>query len=184
MFVYRSMSRTSSPPKTVNKAPPGGLFGSIECADNKSHSPNNSSWDATGNDSRFGKHTNQLHPLHGYGYTHSEQPFPVTPQIYHQSPCHMILSLQATSRAYERFPNCGPPWQVYDLHQGGYGVSKIFHDPQFSGHGPSSPGMPRVPPGGSKNHPVNWPTSSSSTPAPQPPSIASGRHPRSLLTKR
>jgi hypothetical protein len=60
----------------------------------------------------------------------------------------------------------------------------MFPPPQFPGQGPSSPGAPRVPPGPPGNHPVNLPTSSSSTPPPQPPSGAPGRHPISLPTKR
>jgi len=60
----------------------------------------------------------------------------------------------------------------------------MFPPPQFTGHGPSSPGAPRVPPGPLGNRPLNQPTSSSSTPPPQPPSGAPGRHPISLPTKR
>jgi len=58
----------------------------------------------------------------------------------------------------------------------------MFPPPLFPGQGPSSPGAPRVPPKQPGNHPVNQPTTSSSTPAPQPPSGAPGRHPISLPT--
>jgi len=61
---------------------------------------------------------------------------------------------------------------------------KCSPPPQFPGHGPSSPGAPRVPPGPLGNHPLNQPTSSSLTPPPQPPSGAPGTHPISVLTKR
>ena len=56
--------------------------------------------------------------------------------------------------------------------------------PQFPGQGLASPGASRIPPGLPGNHPVNQPTSSSSTPPPQPRSGVPGRHPTSLPTKR
>ena len=96
----------------------------------------------------------------------------------------MTHSSQPTSSTSQGYPSYGPPWQGYDLHQGGYGGSQMFPPRQFPGQGPSSPGAPRVPPGPPGNHPVNLPTSSSSTPPPQPPSGAPGRHPISLQTKR
>ena len=60
----------------------------------------------------------------------------------------------------------------------------MFPPPEFPGQGPSSPDAPRVPPGLTGNHPVNLPTSSSSTPPPQTPPSAPRRYPISLLTKR
>ena len=84
----------------------------------------------------------------------------------------------------QQYPSYGPPWQGYDLHQGGHGESRMFPQQQFPGQGPSSPGAPRVPPGLPGNNPVNWPTSSSSTPPPGPPSGTPGRPPISLATKR
>ena len=97
----------------------------------------------------------------------------------------MTHSSQPTSSASEGYPpSYRPPWQGYDLHQAGYGGSQMFPLSQVPGQGPSFPGSLRVPPGPPGNHPVNQPTSSSSTPPPQPPSGAPGRHPISLLTKR
>jgi len=96
----------------------------------------------------------------------------------------MTHSSQPTSSTSHGYPGYGPPWQGYDLHQGGYGRSQIFPPPQCPGQGLSSPGAPRVPPGPPGNHRVNLPTSSSSTPPPQPPCGAPGRHPISLPTKR
>jgi len=173
-----------SPPKTVNMAPPGGLFGLEQCGDDISESPDKSSQHATHKDSQCGKHTNQYHPPQGYGYTPLQQPFLGAPQFYHQSPFNMTHSLPPTHSASQQYPSYGPPWQGYYLHQGGYGRSQIFPPPQFPEQGPSSPGAPRVPPGPLGNHPLNQPTSSSSTPPPQPPSSAPGRHPISLPTKR
>jgi len=60
----------------------------------------------------------------------------------------------------------------------------MFPPPQWTGQAPSSRGAPRVPPGPPGNHPVNWPTSSRSTPPPQPPSGAPGRHPTIFPTKQ
>ena len=96
----------------------------------------------------------------------------------------MIHSSQPTSSASQGFRSYGPPWQGYDLHQGGYGGCQMFPPPWFPGQGPSSPGAPRVAPGRLENHPVNRPTSSSSTPPPDPPSGSPGRHPISLPMKR
>lgn len=48
----------------------------------------------------------------------------------------------------------------------------MFPQEQFPGQGPSSAGAPRVPPGLSGSNPVNWPTSSSSYPPPEPPGAA------------
>ena len=59
----------------------------------------------------------------------------------------------------------------------------MFPPPQFPGQGLSSPGAPRVPPGPPGNHPLNQPTSCSSTRPPQPPSGAPERHPIHLPTK-
>ena len=93
-------------------------------------------------------------------------------------------SLHPTTSVSQCYQSYGPPWQGYDLHQGGYGESRMFPQQQLPGQGPSSPGAPRVPPGPPGNNPVNRPTSSSSTPPPAPPSGAPGRPPISLPTKR
>jgi len=178
------MSTKGSPPKTVNMAPPGGLFALQQRGDENSESPDKSSRHATRNDSQFGKHTNQCHPPQGYGYCPSQQPFPGAPHIYDRYPFNMTHSTLPTCSASQQYPSVAPPWQGYDLHQGGYGRSQMFPPPQFPGQGPSSPGAPRVPPGPPGNHPLNQPTSSSSTPPPQPPSGSPGRHPISLPTKR
>ena len=60
----------------------------------------------------------------------------------------------------------------------------MFPPPQFPGHGPSSPCAPRVRTGPPGNHPVNWPTSSSSITPPQLPSGTTGRHHILVPTKR
>jgi hypothetical protein len=59
----------------------------------------------------------------------------------------------------------------------------MFPPQQFAGHGPSSPGAPRVPPAPPGNNPVIRPTSSASTAPGQLPG-APGRPPISLPTKR
>jgi len=174
-----------SPPKTVNMAPPGGLFGSQQQCDDNSESPDESSRHATRKDSQFGKQTNQYYPQQGYGYRPSQQPFPGAPHFYHQSPFNMTHSSQPTSSASQGYPpSYLPPWQGYNLHHGGYGGSQMFPPLQFPGQRPSFPGALRVPPGPPGNHPVNHPTSSSLTPPPQPPSGAPGRHCMSLRKKR
>jgi len=164
-------------------APPGGLFGSEQHGDANSESLDTSSRHATRKDSQLGKHSSQYHPPQGYGYPPPQQPSPGAPQFYHQFPFNMTHSLQPTSSASQQYRSYGPLWQGFDLHQGGYGGYQMFPPPQFPGHEPSSPGAPRVPPGPLGNHPLNQPTSSSSTPPPQPSSGAPGRHPVSLPTK-
>jgi len=165
-------------------APHGGLFGAQQRGDDNSESPDECSHHVTRKDSQFGIHTNQYHLLQGYGYPPSQQPFPGALQFYHQSPFNMTRSSQPTSSTSQGYPGYGPPWQGYDLHQGGYRRSRMVPPPQFTGRGPSSPGAPSVPPGPPGNHPVNPPTSSSSTPPPPPRFGAPGRHSISLETKR
>jgi len=96
----------------------------------------------------------------------------------------MTHSAQPTTSTRKGYPSYGPPWQGYDLHQGGYGESQIFPTPQIPGQRPSSPGAPRVPPEPPENHPVNRPTSSRSNPPSEPPSGASSRPLICLSTKR
>jgi len=168
----------------MNMAPPGGEFGSQQRGDDNSESPDKSSRHATRMDNHFGNHTNHYHPPQGYRYPPSQQPFAGAPLFYHQSAFNMTHSSQPTSSASQQYPSCGPLWQGYHLHQGGYGRSQMVPPPQFPGQGPSSPGAPRVPPGPPGNHPLNQPTSSSSTTPPQPPPGAPGRHPINHPAKR
>jgi hypothetical protein len=178
------MSKTGSPPKTVNMAPPGDLFDLQQCGDDNSESPDKSSRHATRKDGQFGIYSNQYHLLQGYGYPPSQQPFPCTTQFHHQSPFNMTHSSQPASSTSQGYPSYGPPWQVYDLHQGGYDGSQMFPLLRFPGQGPSSPSALRVCPDPPGNHPVTQPTSSSSTPPPQRSSGTPGRHPISLPTTR
>jgi len=120
------MLTKESPPKTVNMAQPGGLFGLQQCGDDNSESPDESSRHAIRKDSQFGIYNNQCHPPQGYGYPSSQQPFPGTPQFYHQSPFNMTHSSQPTSSTSQGYASYGPPWQGYDLHQGGFGGSQMF----------------------------------------------------------
>jgi hypothetical protein len=83
------MPMKGSPPKTVNMAPPGGLFVSEQRGDDNSESPDKSLRPATRKNSQFGKHINQYHLPQGYGNLLSQQPFPSAPQFYHQSPFNM-----------------------------------------------------------------------------------------------
>jgi len=178
------MWKTRSPPKTVNMPPPGGLCGSQQRGDDNSESPDNSSQHATRKYFQFGKHTNQYHPPQGYGCPPSKQPFPGALQLYHQSPFNVTHSSQPTCSASPGFSSHGPLWEGYNLHQHGYGGSQMFPPAKFPERVPWSPGTPRVLLGPPGNHPVNRPTSSSSTPPPQPPSGAPGKHPFSLPLRR
>jgi len=155
------MSTNGSPLNTVNMAPQGSLFRlQPRCEDNSGFS-DNGLWTATGKYSRSGTDSNQYHPLYGDGDPPIQQPFPGAPQFYHHSPSNMTHnSSQPTTSISSWFPSYGLQWQEYDLHQGGYGKSKMFPPQHFPGQGPSSPGAPRVPPGLPGNNPVNQPTSS------------------------
>jgi hypothetical protein len=104
--------------------PPGCLFGLQQRSDNNSKSPDKSSQHATHKDSQFGIHTNQYHPPQGYGYPPSQQPFPGASQFHQQPPFNMTHSSQHTSSTSQEYACYGPPWQGYDLHQGGYGGSQ------------------------------------------------------------
>jgi len=177
------MSTKGFPLKTVIIAPPGSRFGSQQCGDDNSQSPDKGSQHATRKDSQFGIQTNQYHLPQGYSCLPSQHLFRSAPQFYHQSPFNMTHCSQPTSSTSQGYASYGPPWQGYDLHQGGYGGSQMFPPPQFPEQGPSYPCAPRVPPGPPGNHPVNQSTSSSSTTAPESPSGAPGRHPISLPTK-
>jgi len=179
----QNMSMNGSPPKSANTACPGGLFGTQPRCEDNSESSENRSRTATGKDSRFGTQTNQYQPPHGYGYLASPQPFPDTPQFYQHSPFNMTHSSQPTTSARQAYPSYGPPWQGYDLHQGGYGGSQMFPPPPIPGQGPSSLGTQRVPPGLPENHPINRPTSSSSNSPPESPSGAPRRPLISFPTK-
>jgi hypothetical protein len=96
----------------------------------------------------------------------------------------MTHSSQPTSSTSQVYASYWPPWEGYDLHQGGYGGSQMFPPLQVQAQGLSFPGASTVPPGLPGNHPGNQPKSTSLTPPPRPPSGAPGRHPISLLTKR
>jgi len=116
-----------SPPMTTHIAPLGGLFASPQRHNDNSGSSDHGSQTATGNDSQTGKHTNQCHTPHGYGYPLSPQPFPGALQFYRHSPFNMTQnSSQATTKVSQHFPSYGPQWQGYDLHQGGFGESQMF----------------------------------------------------------
>jgi len=180
----QNMSTNGSPPKTANMACSGGRFSTQQRHEDNSESSENSSRTATGKDIPFGKQTNQYQPPHGYSYPPSQQPFPGAAQFYQHSPFNMTPSSQPTTSARQGYQSYGPPWQGYDLHQGGYGGSQMFPPPQIPGQGLSSPGAPRVPPGPPENHPVNQPTSSSYNLPLEPPSGALRRLWISLPTKR
>jgi len=96
----------------------------------------------------------------------------------------MTHSSQPTTSTSPGFPSYGPKWQGYDLHQGGYGKSKMYPPPQIPGQGLSSQGALKVPRGPPGNNPINWPPTSSPTPPPPGPSSGeSGRLCISLAMK-
>jgi len=88
----------------------------------------------------------------------------------------MTPSSQPSSGATQGYQSYGPSWQAYDFPQGGHGGPHMFPPQQFTGHGPSSPGAPRVPPAPPQTNPVIQPTTSSSTAPGQLPG-APGRPP-------
>jgi len=74
-----SMSTNRSPQRTTNMAPSRHIFGSQHLPYNNLGLFNTISQTATSTDSAFGQHTNQFHPLQGYGCPPSQQPFTGAP---------------------------------------------------------------------------------------------------------
>ena len=179
------MSTNGSPPKTPNMAPTGGLFGSKQYPDDNVGASDNNAGNTQSKDTLFGQPANQFHPSPplGYSYLPSQPPFPDAPQFHHHAPFNMTARSQPNSVATQGYLSYGSSWQAYDFPQGGYGGPQMFPPLQFTGHGPSSPGAPWVPPALPGNNPVILPTSSSST-APGKLPVTSGRPPISLPTIR
>jgi len=189
MVVYHPlpiqiMLKNKSPPKRANITPLCGLFGSQQCCDDLLESLDNCLQTATSKDCGSGKHTNQYHLQHGYGYSPSQQQFPGSLLFYHQSLFDMTHSSPPTTSTSQGLPSYRPQWQGYDLHRGSFSGSRIYPPWQLSGQGPSSPGAQRVLPEYPENNPVNRPTSSSCTPPPEHPSGTPERLPISLPRKR
>jgi len=178
------MYTNGSPLNTANISPLGGWNGMQDSCEHNSQPSESSSRTDTGNNCHFEAQTDQHHPLHGYGYPPSQQPFEGAPEFYQHSHFNITHSLQPTTSASQGYTSYGPQWQRYALHQSGYGGSWMFPYPQNPGQGPSSPGAPSVAPGLAGNHPVNRPTSSSAHSPPEPTSSAPRIPPRMLPTKR
>jgi len=177
------MSTNGSPLKTTNMAPLGGLFGSQQHPHDNMGASENNAGNTPSKDTQFGQPTNQIRPPPGYSCPPSQPPFPGAPQFYHHAPFNMTSSSQPSTGATQGYQSYGPSWQAYDFPQGGYGGPQLFPPQQFTAHGLSSPGAPRVPPAWLQNNPVIRPISSSST-APGPLRGAPGRPTISLPTKR
>ena len=159
------MSTNGSAPKTTNMAPTSWLFGSQQRPDDNVGASDDNDGNPPSKDTQFGQPENQFplpQPL-GYSYPPSQPPFQGTPQFQHQAAFNMTPSSLPGSGATQGYPSCGPSWQAYDFHQGKYGGPQMFPPQQFTGHGPSSPGAPRVPPALPGNNPGIRPTSSAST---------------------
>ena len=159
------MSTNGSPLKATNKAPTSWLFGSQQRPDDNVGASDNNAGNTQSKDTQFGQPANQFQspPPPGYSYPPSQPPFPGVPQFSHQAPFNMGTSSQLSSSVTQGYPSYGPSWQAYDFPQGGYGGPQMFPPQQFTGHGPSSPGTPRVPPAPPRNNPVIRLTSSTST---------------------
>jgi hypothetical protein len=82
----QTMSGNSFPQKTMNLTPPDGKYGLWQCSDEISGPLINRLLTTTGRVSWSGKHVNEYHPQHGYGYCPCQQPCPGVPLIYHHSP--------------------------------------------------------------------------------------------------
>ena len=169
MFCSHTMSTNRSPPKTTNLAPVGALFGSQQRPEDNVGAVDNNAGNTPSKDTQFGQPPNQFHPPPGYSYPPLQAPFPGTPQFYHPARFNMTPSSQPSSAATQAYPSYGPPWQGYDIPQGGYGGPQMFPSQQFTGQGLPSPGAPRVPPAPPHNNPVIRLTSAASTPYGQLP---------------
>ena len=162
-----------------------GLFVSQQCPDDNVGASDNNAGNPPSKDTQFGQPANQFHPppTAGYSYPPWQSPFPGASLFYHPAAFNMTTSSEPSSGATQGFPGYGPSWQAYDLLQGGYEGPQMLAQPQFTRHGPSSPGTPRVPSAPPGNNPVIALTSSASTAQGQHPG-ASGRPPICLPTER
>jgi hypothetical protein len=177
------LSKHGSALKPTKLAPPGGLFGSQQHPDDNVEGSENNAGNTASQDTEFGQPSNQIHPPRGYCYLPLQPPFPGALQFYHHAPFNMTPSSQPSTAATQEYQSYAPSWQAYDFPQQGYGGPHIFPPQQFTAHGRTSPGTPRVPPTPPQNTPVIRPTTSSST-APEQPPGAPGKPPSSLPTKR
>jgi len=187
IFCSHTMSTNGFPPKTTNMAPPSGLFGSQQRPDDNVGASDNNAGNTPSKDTQFGQSANQFHspppPPPGYSYPPLQAPFPGAPQFYHQAPFNITPGSPPSSGATQGYSSYRPSWQAYDFPQGGCVGPQMFNHQQVTGHGPSSPGAPRVPTAPPGNTLVIQLTSSASTAPGQLPG-APGRHPISLPTKR
>lgn len=167
------------PPKTTNKDSTGGLFGSYQCPDDSLGASNNNAGNTLSKDTQLRQPTNQFDPPLRYYYLPSQPPCPGTPQFYHSVQSDMTQGTQLGSGATTGYPSYGPLWPENAFHERCFGGPQMSPPPQFTGHGPSSPGAPHMhvaPPG---MNPIIRPTSSTSTPQGQH-SSAPVRPPMSL----
>jgi len=187
ILCWHTMSTNRSLPKTTNMAPTGGLFGSQQRPDDNVGASDIDDGNTPSEDTRFRQPANHIHPppppQPGYSYPPVQPPFLGAPQFYHQAPVNMTPSSQPSSGATKGYPSYGPPWQGYHFPQGGYGWPQMIPPQQFTGHGPSSAGAPRVPPALPGDNPVICPTSSAAT-VPELLSGEPGRSPIRDPTKR
>jgi len=109
-YLYsQGMLTKRLPPETANWEPPGGPNGSEQCGDNFSGWSGNGSRTTPHKNSPSMKRVNQYHPVHGYSYTHSLQPFPCTLQFNHHSPFNVTPnSSQPAISVSHRFPTDRP----------------------------------------------------------------------------
>jgi hypothetical protein len=159
------------PPKTTNMASPHGLFGSQQHPDDNVGASDSNAGNTLSKDTKFGHPTNQIHPPPGYGYPPSQPPFPGAPQLYYHDPFNLTPSSQRSTVATQEYHSYVPLWQAYDFPQGCYCGPQMFPPQQITGHGPPSPGAPRVLPAPAQNRPVIQPTTSSSTAPAHLPSL-------------
>ena len=157
------MLKNGSPPTTTNMVPMGVLFGSQQRPADYVGVTENNAGNTSNKDTQFMHPTNRIYPSPGYSYPCLQPPFPGAPQFYHHTPFNMTPSSQPCTVATQGYPSYGPSWQAYDFPQGGYGGPRMFPPQQFTGHGPSYPGAPQVPPAPPQNNTVIRPTSPSST---------------------
>jgi len=178
------MLTNGSPPKITNMAPTCGLFGSQQWPDDNVGASDNNARNTMSNDNRVRQSTNQFHPPPPrYSYPPSQPPFQGAPQFYHQAPSNMIASWRESCGATKGYPSYGLAWQASDSPPAGYDVPQMFPPQQFTGYGPLSPGVPRVPPALPSNNVVIRPTSFAHI-APGQLAGAPGWHPIGLTMKR
>jgi hypothetical protein len=110
------MLTNGSPPKIINMAAPGALFGSQQRPEDNVGASDNNAGNTPNKDTQFRQLPNKIQPPQRNSYPPSQPPFPGAPQFSHPAPFNMTPSSQQNSGgAIQGYQSYGPSWQGYDF---------------------------------------------------------------------